>query len=800
MPPQNQSQNTRNMKKLFLTLSLLAAIGSLMAGPVDQQKAQKLGAKFLSTTALSQKNTDIQLNLVSVAVDLQRGGTDYYVFNVKGEDGFVIVSGDDRVKPILAYSTTGKYDPNDVSEGFQFTLDAFREEIQYVREHDFSATPDIIAEWKSVSETGSLNRGRQTRVVVGPLCQTIWNQNFPWNSQCPEDPEGSGGYVYAGCVATAMGQVMKFWEWPAQGTGSHSYHPTGYAQQSANFGETEYHFELMPLALDSTSTEEEYFEIAQLLHHLGISVNMQYSGNGSGAYSEDVPDALRNYFRYTCEDHITNYGGGWWGQGYSNEEWANILKDGGLDEGLPLYYSGSDDNGAGGHAFVCDGYDENDYFHFNWGWSGRDDAWCPIGALNTTKYAFNVFNGFTGHIIPQGDEYFSRPDSVANMLAIENEVFNAVRLSWTNPTLTVEGSDLTNIASVTIRRNFEVIAELTDAQVGADMEFEDNGLEPGLYEYSIFVTNEAGISRTTYRKLLVGEKCNIVFQLHDDGGDGWKGASISIADEDFNRLAIITMKQGSDLVVDLPMLKGNLHFIWNHGWYHSSEEYDTDYECSFSILDHDGNELYASSDLEDGIFLTYDNNCEYSPLACYPVQNLEGEYLWNSNEEYGAYLTWDRPDITANLHHFQVVRTIGAYKDGDELIAEIPYEGNSNYEYFDNTYDLIQGDVYYSVNCVYIRGEERCESEYLDVLIDITGVDENTANISIYPNPTNGLLNVSGNGMMHITVSNLLGQILNEVTTEGNTTLDLSSYGQGFYLVRIATEKGFTIQKINVIE
>ena len=787
------------MKKVYLTLCLIAAIGSLMAGPVDQQKAQKLGAKFLSTTALSQKSADIQLNLVAAAADLQRGGTDYYVFNVKGDEGFVIVAGDDRVKPILAYSTTGQYDPNNVSEGFQFTLDGFRQEIQYVREHNLRATPDITAEWKSVSETGSLNRGRETRTVVGPLCQTLWNHNFPYTSQCPQDPEGSGGYVYAGCVATAMGQVMKFWEWPVQGTGSHFYYPEGYAQQSANFGETEYHFELMPLALDSTSTEEEYFYIAQFLHHLGISVNMQYSGSGSGAYSDDVPDALRNYFRYTCEDHITNYGGGWWGQGYSNEQWAQMLKDGGLDEGIPLYYSGQDDNWQGGHAFVCDGYDENDYFHYNWGWSGRDDAWCPIGALNTTKYAFNTMNGFTGHIIPQGDEYFSRPDSVANMQAIENNNFSSVKLQWTNPTLDLNGNALTSLESVTIRRNFEVIATLNEVQVGAEMEYEDNNLEPGLYEYSIFATNEAGISRTTYRKLLVGEKCNIVFNLHDDGGDGWKGAAISVTSESGQRIAIIGMSEGSEQTVTMPLLKGNLSFIWNHGWYHTNEQYDTDYECSFSIFDFDGNELYTSNELEDGVFMTYENNCEEGPLTCYPVQNLQGEYQWHDDEEYGAYISWDRPDITANLHHFKVLRSTGAYKD-EVLVAEITYDGNNSYDYFDNTYDLIQSEfVYYSVNCVYIRGEEQCESEWWDVGFWITDIEENTdKNIDVYPNPTNGLLNVHGNGTMHITVSNLLGQSMLETTANGSTTLDLSRYESGMYLIRIETESGITVQKINL--
>ena len=457
------------------------------------------------------------------------------------------------------------------------------------------------------------------------------------------------------------------------------------------------------------------------------------------------------------------------------------------------------DVGAGGHAFVCDGYDENDYFHYNWGWSGRDDAWCPIGALNTTKYAFNTFNGFTGHIVPNNDTYYSRPDSVLNMAAIENANFNGVRLSWTNPATDLNSNPLTDITSVTIRRNFEVIAELTDAQVGADMEYEDNGLEPGLYEYAIFVSNEAGISRTTYRKVLVGEKCDITFQLHDDGGNGWKGAAISVTSESGQRIAIITMTEGSEQTVTLPLLRGTLNFIWNHGWYHTQEQYDTDFECSFTIRDSFGNELYTSDELEDGIFLTYNNNCEEGPLTCYPVQNLQGEYQWHSEEEYGAYISWDRPDITANLHHFKVLRSTGVYKD-EVLVAEIPYDGNNSYEYFDNTYDLIQSEfVYYSVNCVYIRGEEQCESEWSDVGLWITDIEENTdKNIDVYPNPTNGLLNIEGQGTMHITVSNLLGQKLQETIAYGNATIDLSRYEPGCYLFRIKTKDGVMVQKVNV--
>ena len=674
------------MKKLYLTLCLIAAcIGSLTAGHVDQQKAQRVGTKFLITTTLSQKTTDIQLDLVSVATDLERGGIDYYVFNVRGGEGFVVVSGDDRVKPILAYSTTGQYNPDDVADGFAFKLATFQKEIQYVRQHDLSATTDIMAEWKSVTETGFIQQGRATRAVVGPLCQTTWNQNYPWNSQCPEDPTGNGGHVYAGCVATAMGQVMKYHDWPPQGTGSYTYNPSGYGPQTANFGETDYHFELMPYALDSTSTDEEIFYVAQFLHHCGIAVDMQYSGDGSGAYSQDVPPALRNYFMYSCDEHLTN----WWQ--YNNAQWTNVLKESGLDENLPLYYSGSDDNNQGGHAFVCDGYDENNYFHFNWGWSGRDDAWCPVGALNTTRYAFNTMNGITGHICPLSDYYFMRPDTISDMHIEEKETLNSVTISWVNPTLDLVGEELFSLQSVTIMRDFEEIAVLTDVEIGGAMSYEDTGLAPGLYEYEIHVSNEAGPSHNVCRSVIVGEKCDITFNLHDQGDDGWKGAAISVADANGVRLAVITMTEGSEKTVTLPLLRGQLNFIWNHGWYHSYPQYDTDSECSFTITDFNGNTIYTSANLEDGVFLSYNNDCT-------------------------------------------------------------------------------------------------------------DAVDEASENdlVSLYPNPTTGLLNIEGQGAMRISVSNLLGQKLMDASAENNATLDMGQFGQGLYLVRIETANGITVQKVNV--
>ena len=674
------------MKKTLLFIAIFAmTLGRLSAGPVDVHHAKQIGQSFMSKTYPGELKNGIQLQLVYTSAT--REAVDYYAFNVDGGNGFVIVAGDDRVKPILAYSTKGSFDANNISDGFLFTLNSFSHEIQYVRDNNLEATSDIVAEWKSVAENGIIRQGKSNRIVVGPLCETTWHQNYPYNSQCPEDPEGHGGHVYAGCVATAMAQVMKFWNWPAQGTGSHTYNPEGYEQQTANFGETEYHFELMPNDLDSLSTEDDYYYIAQLLHHLGISVDMQYSGHGSGATSYSVPIALQSYFGYTCDDLVTL---SFWGMYfYSVDQWKQMLKDGGLDEGMPLYYSGSDDYGAGGHAFVCDGYDENDYFHFNWGWSGKDDAWCPIGALNTTKYAFNDNNSFVGHIQPASADYYQRPENITDFEVVENGDMTSVTINWTAPVNNLNGEPLSSPLDIYVYRNGQEVYHTQVVSKGQRMDFVDDNLEEGFYQYSIIAENEYGFNRKAYAQILVGEKCDIVFELTDDGGDGWKGASISVTDESGQRIAKITMEEGSEKTVVMPLLRQNLNFIWNQGWYYGTD-YDTDYECHFTIKNAEDEVLYTSGEHSNGVFLTYDNIC-------------------------------------------------------DDAVEEV------------------------SAN-----------------------------NVRLYPNPTNGILNIESEGAMTISVMNVLGQKVIETTANDNTTIDLSGFESSIYMIRIETENGTTTQKVNL--
>ena len=181
------------------------------------------------------------------------------------------------------------------------------------------------------------------------------------------------------------------------------------------------------------------------------------------------------------------------------------------------------------------------------------------------------------------------------------------------------------------------------------------------------------------------------------------------------------------------------------------------------------------------------------------MQNLEGEYQWHNNEEYGTHLAWDAPAVTTYLDHFRIGRSYIFNKDRFDLIAEIPYDGSDNFEYFDNTWDEFHGDYYYAVFCIYMHNGEQCESEWQDVSLEITDVEENAKqSVQVYPNPTNGLLNVSGNGTMHITMSNMLGQRLMETSAEGDVTLDLNRYESGFYILRVETADGVTVQKVNL--
>ena len=210
-------------------------------------------------------------------------------------------------------------------------------------------------------------------------------------------PSGPGGQTLTGCVATAMGQVMKYWNWPDTGVGEHSYIENEYGLLSANFGATTYDWEHMPNSLTSSSNSTEVEAVATLLYHCGVAVNMDYgtyAQGGSGALHEaagnlTVPcaeNALRNYFKYSpALWNIVRFD-------FTDDEWATLLKNE-IDHLRPILYTGNDPSTYVGHEFICDGYDTTGFFHFNWGWSGDANGFFSLGNLNSFDSHQNALIG-----------------------------------------------------------------------------------------------------------------------------------------------------------------------------------------------------------------------------------------------------------------------------------------------------------------------------------------------------------------------------------------------------------------------
>ena len=365
------------MRKTLLLFALLGSFLASFARPVDIETAITVASKFMGSH-------DLQL---SATYTTDRDVAALYIFNTN--DGFVIMSADDCETPIIGYSHEGRFDPNNVPVQMEEYLQDFVARIQYAIENHIEADELTARQWELVKATGKL-KDRKDSKNVEPLLTEKWHQGCLYNSLCPE-MSGPCDHAEVGCVAVAMGQIMHYWGYPATGWGTHSYNNQG-VLFSADFGNTTYDWAHMPDSLTDASSEEEIETVATLLYHCGVAVNMKYGTNGSNANSSDVPDAMSRYFDYSRRIHREKR------TDFSDEEWLSFLKNN-LDSLRPVYYSGS--GNAGGHAFVCDGYDGNDLLHFNWGWGGPGDGYFALGNLNPIGYSFNNYNYAIFDIIPE---------------------------------------------------------------------------------------------------------------------------------------------------------------------------------------------------------------------------------------------------------------------------------------------------------------------------------------------------------------------------------------------------------------
>jgi len=364
------------MKNLFTILAVLFLPLLLFSKPVDEATANKVGYNFLigHTTGSQFKNGEaLQLVYKSSSNATNADLNYFFVFNAT--NGFIIVSADDNAIPILGYSNEGTFNANDIAPQIAKWLEGYKSQIRNIIVNGIQATPQISDMWTGLISNSKPDAPQQSSTGVSPLTKTTWNQSPYYNSLCPYD-NAKGQNAVTGCVATAMAQVLKYWNYPTTGLDNHSYNDNTYGTQSANFAGTTYQWSSMSNNVSSPNTA-----VATLMYHCGVSVDMSYGVDESSAYVISSASPVKNCAEYALK---TYFGykttlSGIERKNYSDADWIKAIESE-MDNSRPVIYAGF--GTGGGHCFVCDGYDANNFLHFNWGWAGQDNGYFQIDALN----------------------------------------------------------------------------------------------------------------------------------------------------------------------------------------------------------------------------------------------------------------------------------------------------------------------------------------------------------------------------------------------------------------------------------
>jgi hypothetical protein len=367
------------MKKALLFIAFfLLLLTNVFALPRTSSEAFSVAKLFhqksnSSIKLMSTETTALKLAYTCTDGIATRSTTEkayYYVFNRGNNSGFIIVSGDDRAKEILGYSDTGSFNINSLPSNFASWLGFYQNEMKALMEQPEETTATSTTQLSSSTDVTTRQTSYATSIT--PLLGNIkWDQSAPYNNACPLINDTTRSVT--GCVATAMAQVMRHYKWPVKGTGSHTYTTSSLSKSlTADFSNTTYDWANMTETYNSSSTETQKTAVATLMFYAGVAVNMNY-GESSSASSIDMAKALFTYFGY--DSNLQFYQRDY----YTSSEWIDMIKTE-LNASRPVLYAGQASDA--GHQFVCDGYDSNGLFHFNWGWSGSSDGYFELSVLN----------------------------------------------------------------------------------------------------------------------------------------------------------------------------------------------------------------------------------------------------------------------------------------------------------------------------------------------------------------------------------------------------------------------------------
>ena len=532
------------LNKVLLLAAAVLMIGTAVAAPVNPKRAAALAQSFFS----SQTGAKSGNRLADVPTEWQYRGI--YLF--EGADGgFVLVAADDAARPILGYSATGAMDTANMPPALQEWPKGYQKEIDILREaKGFPPHAEWYALEQGITPKDTVWEG------VEPMLTTFWDQGYPYNGYCP------GGSV-TGCAATAQAQVMNYWKYPAFGQGSHSYTHVRYGVQQADFGHTLYDWENMPVEATASSPMVEKEAVALLMYHCGVSLEMDYSRDGSGAAGlagisgyASIDNSLKDYFGYSNQMRVVHKD-----FGYGNAEWRDmIIAD--LDLGHPIVYTGAAEEG--GHGFVCDGYDSRGYMHFNFGWSGRGDGYFPVDSISpgvggvggNVTYTFNMSNAALLGLVP---DY---------RLRVSDTLFSMNRDGGTDSLLFAPNSAVNTVWSMVCDADWLTVQVDTFAHA-CRVRFivpENNTGEERVATITFAQGGERCLVRVVQSAYNEEELCPVTVVMECTHGETWQGgAYLSLQSASGYIYGTARLEQGTMDSVDIAVAPHDVYAVWHKG-------------------------------------------------------------------------------------------------------------------------------------------------------------------------------------------------------------------------------------------
>lgn len=361
------TQKRYNMKKIVFVAVMLVTCFATMGREVGVDKACSVAGKFL-------QQSGIEITGPLEDISAKTPYTEFYTFEFNHGGGFILISADDCVVPVLGYSTQGGFEVENTPIHVKQWLEEYENQIRFYKEHQDGTNSEVASQWKG--KWVSKNGGKSVKAMV----VTQWNQTDPYNRLCPIlqwDTE----HALTGCTATALAQILRYWRYPEMGYGSHTYRSKIYDTLSADFGATTYYWDSMPNKLTAYSSEGMVNAVATLMFHCGVSIDMDYSTASSGAFTVGYGRDTLRCAEYALVENFKykNTLRGMFADDFPDDEWIARLKHE-FDNKRPVIYTGY--SPSAGHAFVADGYDDKDYVHINWGWAGSYDGYFKMGHLN----------------------------------------------------------------------------------------------------------------------------------------------------------------------------------------------------------------------------------------------------------------------------------------------------------------------------------------------------------------------------------------------------------------------------------